>query len=58
MSNQSIAKFIYKSIKNKLSYDKMAEMEYIPFSPHDFYGYQRKCMFHLRNKLIEKGRWR
>ena len=57
MSNPTIKKYIYDSIKKKTSYDQMSKRDYIPIGKKDFYGYQRLCLSHMRRLLIERERW-
>lgn len=48
MSYPSIAKYLYDSIRKKISYERLTDMYYVPINMNDFYGYQRLCLNHYR----------
>ena len=57
-SNPSLADDLYYSIINKLSYEELSKIKYIPSPKSDFYGYQRKCLRNFRDLLILHGKWK
>lgn len=50
-SNPDIARWIIRSVRLNLSYDKMMQEEEIPLMKIDFYGYRRKFFFLLNQEL-------
>lgn len=53
-SNETLAEQIVESLNKKLSYTQLSMKEYIPLSMADFYGYKRKTVFLLKEKVMER----
>lgn len=47
-SNDTIAKELCESVEHSLSYERFG---YIPIRKEDFYGYRRKMIYLISNKL-------
>lgn len=58
MTEPSLADKLYKSLKNRTSYDTMEKQGHMFISKGDFYGYRRKCICLFRDKLIFYGKWK
>lgn len=57
IANPTISKLLFNSIRNRMSYYKLCDEDYVPLPPHDFYGYQRLCLYHMRRMLKDRDRW-
>lgn len=57
LANGALASQIYKSLREKKSFEKIDEKEYIPLNREDFYGYQRLCVLYFKNLMIFAGKY-
>lgn len=58
LANKCLARQIYKSLREKQSYEKVDEKDAIYISREDFYGYQRLCILYFKNLMIFAGRYK
>lgn len=56
-ANGFMAKKIYRSLTERLSYEDLDKEEYMVVGKEDFYGYQRACVNYFKNLLIFAGRY-
>lgn len=51
-SNPDIADALFIALRNNLSYDKLCCKMYVPIGKDDFYGYLRRTMFLIKEKIL------
>lgn len=54
-SNKDIAAELYYSLRTGAGYDSLFALRYIPIGKNDFYGYKRKTLFLLKEKVIQSN---
>lgn len=54
-SNEVIAADLYYSLRTGISYNALFSLRYIPVPKVDFYGYRRKALFLLKEKVIQNN---
>ena len=52
-----IAPYVYYSLVDGLSYEKICAKSYIYMGKGDFYGYRRQCMEAIKRWMILYGIW-
>lgn len=55
--NTVIADMVIENILHRKSYRKISEERYIPMNPKDFYGYRRKAVAVLYERMRLLGVW-
>lgn len=55
--NTVIADMIIENILHRKSYRKISKERYIPMNPKDFYGYRRKTVAVLYERMRLLGMW-
>lgn len=56
MTNDCITEALYKSLRFGKSLTELQDIvDYIPYDKEDFYGYQRKAMFLLMERLLKEN---
>lgn len=54
-ANQDVAEYVIKGLANGWTYREVADKEYVPYNYEDFYGYCRKTLFILWEKLLQNS---
>lgn len=54
VANNDLKYFLYHSLINNLSYDKIYVRSYVPITKDDFYAYRRKALCLFNQELAKK----
>lgn len=54
-ANPDAAEYVIKGLANGWTYREVADKEYIPYNYEDYYGYYRKTLFLLWEKLLQNS---